>query len=82
MPSQICGFNKDGEMKWFDGGKLPSGWSVEAPTQKEGVPGDVQPGEGDGTLKGSDPDCCDTKENPKPKAKAKKKGSREPEAAE
>jgi len=56
MPSQICGF-KDGAVKWFDGGRLPAGWSHEDPTlKKESLPGDVQPGDGDGTLKGSDPD--------------------------
>jgi len=88
MPSQICGF-KDGEVKWFDGGRLPTGWSPEDPAlKKESIPakpkaktkakkkaegkapedvdtgveivfdksGDVLPGDGDGTLKGFDPD--------------------------
>lgn len=56
MPSQICGF-KDGEVKWFDGSRLPDGWSHEDPAlKKESLPGDVQPGDGDGTLKGYDPD--------------------------
>ncbi len=75
MPSQICGFDKDGNAKWFDGSRLPEGWSYDDPTAKnEAVPSDVQPGDGDGTLKGSDPE--------EPKKKGKKKGSRAPEAAE
>lgn len=75
MPSQICGFNAEGESKWFDGSQLPEGWSLDDPTkEKEAIPGDVQPGDGDGTLKGSDPEPT--------KKKKKAKANREPEAAE
>ena len=39
MPSQICGFNEKGESKWFDGSRLPEGWSHEDPTaKKESIP--------------------------------------------
>lgn len=40
MPSQIQGFNKEGESKWFDGGQLPEGWSYDDPTlkAKEAIP--------------------------------------------
>lgn len=38
MPSQICGF-KNGQIKWFDGGRLPEGWSHEDPAlKKDSIP--------------------------------------------
>lgn len=68
MPTQIQGFNKDGESKWFDGHRLPEGWYPQDPTKSEVLPGD----------------CPCPEDKPKAKAKSKKKSepSREPEAAE
>jgi colicin import membrane protein len=34
MPTQICGF-KDGQVKWFDGGRLPEGWFLSLEDSKK-----------------------------------------------
>jgi len=48
-------YSPDGkESRWYDSGKQPEGWTVE-PVAEE-IEGDVLPGDGDGTLKGYDPD--------------------------
>jgi hypothetical protein len=78
-------YSPDGkEEGWYMENEAPAGWSNQPPETEQPEPagdpdpveGDVQPGEGDGTLKGSDPEV------PEHTGGLTDVGSSEPEAAE